>query len=101
MVLCQCVGVTDTTIKEIIANGARTLGEISRRCGAGRCCLSCREEICALLYTHVTPTHTEDTLRSEGASAPNPETQREATHEGQRETHRSAERHPDRRVDGD
>ena len=49
MVLCQCVGVTDATIKRLIEDGATSVPEITRRCGAGRCCAPCREEIAALL----------------------------------------------------
>jgi len=50
MVQCQCVGVTDVTIKRLIEEGASSVGEITRRCGAGRCCVPCRQEIAALLY---------------------------------------------------
>ncbi len=52
MVLCQCVGVTDVTIKQLIEEGATSVGDITRRCGAGRCCTPCREEIAALVACH-------------------------------------------------
>ena len=57
MILCQCVGVTDVTIKRLIEEGAASITEITRRCGAGRCCSPCREEIAALLYNGSTPPH--------------------------------------------
>jgi bacterioferritin-associated ferredoxin len=50
MIVCHCVGVTDGTIRNLIEAGASTVGEITRRCGAGRCCLPCREEIASLLH---------------------------------------------------
>lgn len=49
MIICQCTGVTDRTIDGLIDEGVRTLEQITARCGAGRCCLPCREEICRLL----------------------------------------------------
>jgi len=49
MIVCHCAGVTDGTIRNLIKAGAASLGEITRRCGAGRCCQPCREEIASLL----------------------------------------------------
>jgi bacterioferritin-associated ferredoxin len=49
MIVCHCVGVTDGTIRNLIEAGAASVGEITRRCGAGRCCQPCREEIASLL----------------------------------------------------
>jgi bacterioferritin-associated ferredoxin len=60
MILCQCVGVTDCTIKTLIADGASSVAEITRRCGAGRCCAPCREEIAALLYRTCDSPHTRE-----------------------------------------
>lgn len=59
MILCQCAGVTDRTIRKLIAEGARSLAEIARGCGAGRCCQPCREEIAAMLYRQSAPKHTD------------------------------------------
>lgn len=50
MIVCHCVGVTDGTIRNLIEAGASSVGEITRRCGAGRCCAPCREEIASLLH---------------------------------------------------
>jgi bacterioferritin-associated ferredoxin len=50
MIVCHCVGVTDGTIRKLIEAGASSVGEITRRCGAGRCCPPCREEIASLLH---------------------------------------------------
>ena len=49
MIVCHCVGVTDGTIRTLIEAGASSVSEITRRCGAGRCCQPCREEIASLL----------------------------------------------------
>ena len=35
MIICHCAGVTDCTIRMLIEAGATSLGEITRRCGAG------------------------------------------------------------------
>ena len=64
MILCQCTGVTDATIKQLMNDGASTVAKITRRCGAGRSCVACREEIAALLYSHCAPKHTEKTQQT-------------------------------------
>jgi bacterioferritin-associated ferredoxin len=51
MIVCHCVGVTDGTIRNLIDAGAASVAEITRRCGAGRCCAPCREEIASLLQS--------------------------------------------------
>ena len=49
MIVCHCVGATDQTIARLVAEGATSLGDIVRECGAGRCCAPCRDEISCLL----------------------------------------------------
>lgn len=49
MILCQCKGVTDAKIKQLIKEGASTLQAIVKTCGAGRRCAPCRAEITAML----------------------------------------------------
>lgn len=49
MIFCHCAAVSDSTIENLIDCGASTLSEISRKCGAGRRCAPCREEIIAML----------------------------------------------------
>ena len=65
MIVCHCAAVTDTAIERLIDEGARSVAEIARRCGAGRCCAPCRDEITALLYA---ANVSEDTQRSIGSS---------------------------------
>jgi bacterioferritin-associated ferredoxin len=57
MVVCHCQGVTDVTIRRLIAAGAASVAEITRQCGAGACCLPCREEIAALLCSAAVAAH--------------------------------------------
>jgi len=49
MIVCHCEGVSDRTIRALITAGASSVADITRRCGAGRCCAPCREEIALLL----------------------------------------------------
>jgi bacterioferritin-associated ferredoxin len=49
MIVCHCAGVTDREIVQLVEEGATTLGEITRRCGAGRHCGPCRDELKGLL----------------------------------------------------
>ena len=41
MYVCSCRAVTDRTIRQVVANGARTIEEIAGRCGAGSHCGGC------------------------------------------------------------
>ena len=45
MILCQCSGVTDTTIQKLISEGAATVKAIAMGCGAGKKCKPCASEI--------------------------------------------------------
>jgi len=58
MIVCQCAGVTDCTIRMLIDSGASTVEQITELCGAGACCDPCRDEIASLLYSPPPPTHT-------------------------------------------
>lgn len=49
MIVCHCAGVTDTAIQQLIASGVRSVKDVVRQTGAGRCCAPCREEIASLL----------------------------------------------------
>jgi bacterioferritin-associated ferredoxin len=51
MIICECTGTTDTTVREIARDGARTVAEVTRRCGAGGGCQSCRPYIVRILRT--------------------------------------------------
>lgn len=42
MIVCHCRGVSDRTIREAVRSGARSLGEVTARCGAAGRCGGCR-----------------------------------------------------------
>lgn len=52
MFVCHCRALTDREIREAIANGARDLDEIGRRCGAGVTCGGCCPLLQELLDDH-------------------------------------------------
>jgi bacterioferritin-associated ferredoxin len=49
MILCQCAGVEEETIRRLIRDGATTAAEIGQRCGAGQTCPPCQSEIAKML----------------------------------------------------
>jgi bacterioferritin-associated ferredoxin len=49
MILCQCSGVTDSTIQKLISEGASTVKAIAMGCGAGKRCKPCASEIALML----------------------------------------------------
>ncbi len=69
MILCHCAAVTDRTVARIIEEGARSVADVTRRCGAGRCCASCREEIAAMLYSAGAAAHIPATVNREPAAS--------------------------------
>ncbi len=49
MIVCECTGTTDTTIRALAKSGVASVSEVARRCGAGSCCQSCRPRIARIL----------------------------------------------------
>lgn len=45
MIVCMCHPTSDRDVDAIIDEGARTVEEISRRCGAGTGCGACVEDL--------------------------------------------------------
>ena len=45
MLVCQCNGVSDRTIRRTVRSGACTLGQVARGCGAGASCGACADAI--------------------------------------------------------
>jgi bacterioferritin-associated ferredoxin len=45
MYVCVCLAVTDSTIREAVEDGARTIACVTRRCGAGGDCGACHATI--------------------------------------------------------
>jgi bacterioferritin-associated ferredoxin len=49
MYVCLCVGVTNHTVSEVIAQGASTSKEVAAACGAGGDCGRCRRTLRAII----------------------------------------------------
>lgn len=49
MLVCHCHRVCDRVIRECVEDGARSLDDIGRACGAGTACGGCQPTIGALL----------------------------------------------------
>lgn len=50
MIVCHCKAVSDREVRRAVAEGARTRGQVARRCGAGTICGGCRPAIQELLH---------------------------------------------------
>lgn len=49
MIVCQCLGTNEATIRHFAAHGANTVTDIGQACGAGTDCGSCLAMITAVL----------------------------------------------------
>lgn len=49
MIICECTGTTDGTIRALARDGVTKVSEVTKRCGAGGCCQSCRPAIARIL----------------------------------------------------
>ena len=49
MIVCLCLGVSDTVVRAAIASGADTPGKVARACGAGADCGACGSTVRALI----------------------------------------------------
>ena len=45
MIVCVCANLSERTLRTVIADGATTLREVQRRCGAGAGCGACHAAI--------------------------------------------------------
>jgi len=52
MIMCLCRAVSDREVSHCIAGGAETIDDVTRGCGAGSDCGSCRSDIEACLGDH-------------------------------------------------
>lgn len=50
MIVCLCHGVNDRKIRSLASEGASTVAEVSRRCGAGTDCGRCKRHIKDLVH---------------------------------------------------
>ena len=49
MIVCQCKGISDTTVRRAVREGAQTPTEVSLACGAGTDCGCCRPTLVKIL----------------------------------------------------
>jgi bacterioferritin-associated ferredoxin len=63
MLVCHCVRVFERSIRECVRAGARTVDEVSERCGAGTGCGGCHETIEAIVEGESSPQVELCTLR--------------------------------------
>lgn len=49
MIVCECTGTSDRKIRALAEEGVTKVSEVTRRCGAGGCCQSCRPAIARIL----------------------------------------------------
>jgi bacterioferritin-associated ferredoxin len=49
MYVCLCVGATNQTVSDIVAQGASTSKEVAEACGAGGDCGRCRRTLRAII----------------------------------------------------
>ena len=45
MLVCHCNGVSDRSVRRAVRQGALTVSEVGRACGAGTCCQGCNPTI--------------------------------------------------------
>ena len=51
MIICQCNGITDRTIRKAVSNGASTRNDVVRACTAGKACGGCAPAIDEIIET--------------------------------------------------
>jgi bacterioferritin-associated ferredoxin len=49
MVMCVCQGVNEYTVRAAIADGAASVSDVGRACGAGRDCGACHSMLAELV----------------------------------------------------
>ena len=55
MIVCHCFRVSDREIRQCAQEGARTVCEVGRECGAGAGCGGCRPAIAQIIDAHEEP----------------------------------------------
>jgi bacterioferritin-associated ferredoxin len=49
MLVCHCNGVSDKTVRRAVRQGAQSVSEVGRACGAGTCCQGCGPTISRII----------------------------------------------------
>jgi bacterioferritin-associated ferredoxin len=53
VIVCHCNATTDREIRRAVRNGAGSLREVSRACGAARGCGGCAETVLAIISSEL------------------------------------------------
>lgn len=62
MYVCLCLGITNATVSEAVAQGASTTRQVAAACGAGSECGRCRRTVRAVIESlSSTPNTAEET----------------------------------------
>ena len=67
MLVCQCNGVSDRTIRRVVRSGASSVRQVARTCGAGSSCGDC-----ALAIRKIIRAEAASTVALETESGPAP-----------------------------
>ena len=70
MMVCQCSGVSDRTIRRVVRGGASTVGQVARGCGAGAYCGGCTSTIRELIKSDSAENRPETTSSVSGPVNP-------------------------------
>lgn len=54
MIVCLCEGISERTIELAAKGGAKSVEEVSIRCGAGTGCGACHEQILEIISQRIT-----------------------------------------------
>ena len=66
MLICHCNGVSDRTVRRVVREGALTVAEVGRACGAGTCCQGCSPTISRIIRIE---SHRQSQTTEESVSA--------------------------------
>jgi bacterioferritin-associated ferredoxin len=69
VIVCLCRAVSDRVVRLAVAQGARTVAQVAKSCGAGRGCGACHEDIRRLATAGAPDVTTADCV---GGSVPVP-----------------------------
>jgi bacterioferritin-associated ferredoxin len=69
MIICHCKGVTDRSIRKAVRDGAISLEEVGRACGAGSSCGGCQNAVSDLIHVEAAQHTSASTSVSQPGSA--------------------------------
>ena len=72
MLVCQCNGVSDRTVRRAVREGAATVAEVGHACGAGVCCQGCGPLIGKIIRIERRRTAKAETSVASGAAPATP-----------------------------